>query len=95
MAIIEPSGTITEEYLRAVNRGLDSVYFGYTLTIFAIMVLSALIYAGLNLIAPPGLTVPQPVLIAVSTGLSMVMLAMAGRSAAREATTDSHRTRGA
>ena len=72
-------GTTTDEYLRAVDRGLDSVFFGYTLTIFAIMVLSALIYTALNLLAPPGLTIPQPALAAVATGLATVV-PLVGRS---------------
>ncbi|WP_079977614.1 AI-2E family transporter [Halococcus sediminicola] len=72
-------GTTTDEYLRAVDRGLDSVFFGYTLTIFAIMVLSALIYTALNLLAPPGLAIPQPVLAAVATGLATVV-PLVGRS---------------
>jgi predicted PurR-regulated permease PerM len=55
--------------VRAVDRGLSSVYFGYTLTLLAITVLAAVLYHALNLVAPPGLLIPHPMLLAIVTGL--------------------------
>ncbi|SIR84826.1 Predicted PurR-regulated permease PerM [Haladaptatus litoreus] len=73
------SGTTSHEYLRAIDRGLNSVFFGYTLTIFVIIITSALIYNGLNLIAPPGMAIPQTMLVAVATGLA-TLIPLVGRS---------------
>ncbi|GAA5049046.1 AI-2E family transporter [Haladaptatus pallidirubidus] len=72
-------GTTTYEYLDAVDRGLNSVFFGYTLTIFVIVVTSAVLYNGLNLIAPPGMDIPQTMLVAVATGLA-TLIPLVGRS---------------
>lgn len=70
---------VATEYFEAVDRGLDSVYFGYTLTIVAIVLISAVLYNALNLIAPPGMAIPQTVLLAVVTGLATVV-PLIGRS---------------
>ncbi|WP_254810547.1 AI-2E family transporter [Natronosalvus amylolyticus] len=61
------------EYLRAVDRGLASVYFGYTLTIIVIGLVAALIYNVLNLVAPPGLAIPHAILLGLVTGLISVI----------------------
>ncbi|WP_435157750.1 AI-2E family transporter [Haladaptatus sp. DFWS20] len=71
--------TTTYDYLDAVDRGLNSVYFGYTLTIFVIIIVSVIIYNGLNLIAPPGMEIPQTMLIAIATGLA-TLIPLVGRS---------------
>lgn len=66
-------------YLRAVDRGLTSVYFGYTLTIFAIMVLAAVIYGVFNVVSPGDLRIPAVILLAVVTGL-FTLIPLVGRS---------------
>jgi predicted PurR-regulated permease PerM len=76
---IADEGTTVYEYLRAVDRGLTSVYFGYTLTIFVIIVLSAVIYNVLNLVAPPEMAIPQTMLVAIATGLATIV-PLIGRS---------------
>ncbi|MFC6764764.1 AI-2E family transporter, partial [Natrinema soli] len=60
-------------YLRDVDEGLQSIFFGYTLTILAIVLLAGVIYAGLNAIAPAGLKIPQVLLLAIVTGLASVI----------------------
>ncbi|WP_440771358.1 AI-2E family transporter [Natronorubrum sp. DTA28] len=60
-------------YLRNVDEGLQSVFFGYTLTILAIVLLAGIVYAGLNAIAPAGLEIPQILLLAIVTGLASVI----------------------
>ena len=70
---------LTVRYLRAVDRGLTSVFFGYTLTIFAVIVLSALVYTGFNIIAPGTLSIPNVVLFAVITGV-FTLIPLVGRS---------------
>ncbi|MGM0590999.1 MAG: AI-2E family transporter [Halobacteriota archaeon] len=72
-------GSLSTDYLRAVDRGLNSVFFGYTLTIFAIMILSAIIYNVVNLLAPASLSIPNTILLAVITGV-MTLVPLVGRS---------------
>ncbi|NUE02354.1 AI-2E family transporter [Halorubraceae archaeon YAN] len=60
-------------YLKAVDRGLASVYFGYTLTILVISIVAVIIYSVLNLVAPPGLTIPHAILLGFATGLISVI----------------------
>ena len=76
---VADEGTGTYRYLQEVDRGLNSVFFGYTLTIFVIIVLSAVIYNLLNLLAPPGMAIPQTMLVAIATGLATI-IPLVGRS---------------
>jgi predicted PurR-regulated permease PerM len=62
-----------DEYLYEVDKGLQSIFFGYTLTILAIMLLAGLIYTGLNTIAPRGLEIPLVLLLAIITGLASII----------------------
>jgi predicted PurR-regulated permease PerM len=71
--------TRVDEFAQAIDKGLRSVFFGYTLTILAIMVLAGIIYTLLNVIAPPGLAIPQVLLLAIVTGLASV-IPLIGRS---------------
>jgi predicted PurR-regulated permease PerM len=66
-------------YLSAVDEGLQSVYFGYTITIFVVMLLATVVYGAFNLIAPPGLRIPAPIPLAVITGL-FTIIPLVGRS---------------
>ncbi|WP_231186751.1 AI-2E family transporter [Haladaptatus sp. DYF46] len=67
------------DYLEAVDSGLNSVYFGYTLTIFVIMILTAIIYNLFNLFAPNNLLIPATILLAVITGI-FTLVPLVGRS---------------
>ncbi|WP_232833796.1 AI-2E family transporter [Saliphagus sp. LR7] len=60
-------------YLRHVDEGLQSIFFGYTLTILAIMSLAGVVYTVLNAIAPADLEIPQVLLLAIVTGLASVI----------------------
>jgi predicted PurR-regulated permease PerM len=71
------SRTVT--YLRGVDRGLTSVYFGYTLTIFVVIILAAVIYTLFNAVAPAPLQIPSAVLLAVVTGV-FTLIPLVGRS---------------
>lgn len=89
--------SLATAYLSTVDRGLASIYFGYTMTIFAVIILSALIYTAFNLVAPGDLAIPAAVLFAVITGLftlvplvgrSIVYFVIAGALAIQAATAD-------
>lgn len=72
-------GSLTEKFLEDIDTGLNSVYFGYTLTIFAIILLTIIIYNVFNFFAPQGLLIPQVVLLAFLTGL-FTLVPLVGRS---------------
>ena len=55
------------------------MYFGYTLTIFAVMLLTAVIYSVFNFFAPGNLLIPVAILLAVVTGL-FTLVPVVGRS---------------
>ena len=89
--------SLATDYLSAVDRGLSSIYFGYTMTIFAVIILSAIIYTVFNFFAPADLAIPSAVLFAVVTGLftlvplvgrSVVYFAIAGTLAVQAALSD-------
>jgi predicted PurR-regulated permease PerM len=71
--------SLATDYVRRVDSGLTSIYFGYTLTIFVVIVLAALIYTAFNAVAPGNLTIPQAVLLAVITGI-FTLIPLLGRS---------------
>jgi len=71
--------SLATDYFGSVDAGFKSVYFGYTLTIFAIMVLTAVIYTLFNVFAPGTLAIPYVVLLAVVTGL-FTLVPLVGRS---------------
>ncbi|MFC7203059.1 AI-2E family transporter [Haloferax namakaokahaiae] len=71
--------SLAVEYLRSVDRGLTSVFFGYTLTIFVIMILAAVIYGVFNFISPGGIRIPYAILLAVVTGV-FTLIPLVGRS---------------
>lgn len=71
--------TLSIDYLEAVDTGLNSIYFGYTLTIFVIMILTAVIYNVFNLFAPGNLLIPAAILLAVVTGV-FTLVPLVGRS---------------
>lgn len=78
-AEIAAAGTPLYRYLARVDRGLQLVYFGNLLTILVVIVLSAVLYTGLNVLAPVGLSIPVPVVVAVLTGIA-TFVPLIGRS---------------
>ncbi|WP_254533735.1 AI-2E family transporter [Natrinema gelatinilyticum] len=60
-------------FLCQIDEGLESIFFGYTLTIFAIMLSAGGIYLLLNAIAPSGIAIPQVLLLAIITGLASII----------------------
>jgi predicted PurR-regulated permease PerM len=80
----EPAGGNGDEgslwtYLRLVDRDLRVVYFGNIRTVFVVALLGVVVYNGLNAIAPPGLSVPVPTLLAVATGIATLIPLVVGK----------------
>ncbi len=61
-------GSATAAYLTAVDRNLDSIYFGNILFAAANAVVGTVVYNALSLFAPPELGVPVPTLLGLLTG---------------------------
>jgi len=61
-------GSATAAYLTAVDRNLESIYFGNILFAAANAVVGTVVYNAVNLAAPPGLGVPVPTLLGLLTG---------------------------
>ncbi len=76
--VLGENGTLTG-YLRSVDVGLKSVFFGYTVTIFVVMVATSVLYVLFNAVAPGGLVIPSAVLLGVLTGV-LTLLPLVGRS---------------
>jgi predicted PurR-regulated permease PerM len=89
--------SLAVRYLSTVDDGLRSIFFGYTLTILAIVVLTSVIYTVFDLLAPGDIAIPSIVLLAVVTGVftlvplvgrSIVYFLVAGVMGVQAATTD-------
>ena len=72
-------GTQVHSYLTVVDASLRSVYYGVFLTAMLVTLLAAVVYVGLDLVAPPGVGVPLPLLLALLTGLAMFVPVLVGK----------------
>ncbi|WP_158058197.1 AI-2E family transporter [Halorussus halophilus] len=66
-------------YVAAVDEDLQKVYVGNLLTVFAVMGLGVVVYNALNAIAPSGLGVPVPTLLALLTGVATLVPLVVGK----------------
>jgi predicted PurR-regulated permease PerM len=60
-------------YATAVDRDLNTVYFGNILTAFVIAIVAAIVYNALAFIAPSGLGIPSPTLLGLLTGVGSLI----------------------
>jgi len=68
-----PRGSVVERYLVAVDRDLKNVYFGNILNAMVTGVLGAVVYLSLNLVAPDVVSIPEPVLLGLLTGVASLI----------------------
>ncbi len=66
-------GSATVAFGRAVDRDLETIYFGNILTAFVIAVVGSVTFHALDLVAPPGLGVPAPTLVGLLAGLGSLV----------------------
>lgn len=71
--------TAAYAYLSAVDRDLETVYFGNVLTVLLVTVVSVVVYNGFSYLAPSPLSVPFPTLLAVLTGLATFIPLVVGK----------------
>jgi predicted PurR-regulated permease PerM len=78
-------GSITDEegvttaYLSAVDRDLQTVYFGNVLTVIGVGATALVIYHGFNVVSPAALSIPFPTLLALLTGLATFVPLVVGK----------------
>jgi len=60
-------------YARAVDEDLHSIFFGNILNALLTGLLAVLTYSLLNLVAPPGLAIPQPALVGILVGVGSLV----------------------
>jgi|AntRauTorcE11898_2_1112593.scaffolds.fasta_scaffold04647_4 predicted PurR-regulated permease PerM len=66
-------------YASLVDRDLQVVYSGNVHTVIVVAVLAVGIYNGLNLVAPPGLKIPIPNVLALMTGVATLVPILVGK----------------
>ncbi|QCJ46302.1 AI-2E family transporter [Haloprofundus sp. MHR1] len=76
--VAEP-GTAAYGYVTAVDRDLETLYFGNILLIFVVAVLATGVYHAYNLVAPDPVTIPLAALLALLTGLATLVPIVVGK----------------
>lgn len=66
-------------YASLVDRDFQVVYFGNVRTVVVVALLALGIYNGLNMIAPPGLKIPIPNVLALLTGAATLVPIIVGK----------------
>ncbi|WP_435181536.1 AI-2E family transporter [Halorussus sp. AFM4] len=76
---IAPRGTTGHAYAHAVDDELETVFYGNMLFVLVMAVLAAVVYYGFNFLAPPALTIPFAVLLALLTGVASLVPLVVGK----------------
>ncbi|QLG64190.1 AI-2E family transporter [Halorarum salinum] len=71
--------TAAYAYATAVDEDLESVFFGNLLFVLAMTLVAAATYWGTNLVAPEGLRVPMPFVLAFLTGVASLVPLVVGK----------------
>ena len=76
---VAPPGSTGYAYAYAVDDELETVFFGNVLFVLTMTVLSAIVYYGFNFLAPPSLTIPYAILLALLTGVASLVPLVVGK----------------
>jgi predicted PurR-regulated permease PerM len=74
-----PEGSAGHAYAYAVDDELETVFFGNVLFVLVMSILAAVVYCGFNFVAPPALTIPFAVLLALLTGIASLIPLVVGK----------------
>jgi predicted PurR-regulated permease PerM len=66
-------------YVSAVDRDLQTVYFGNVLFVIAVAVTAGFVYVGFNLVTPAVLSIPFPMMLALLTGVASLVPLIVGK----------------
>ncbi|WP_135854041.1 AI-2E family transporter [Halorussus salinus] len=72
-------GSAAHAYAYAVDDELETVFFGNVLFVATMAILAAVVYYGFNFIAPPALTIPFAILLALLTGVASLVPLVVGK----------------
>jgi len=72
-------GSAAHAYAYAVDDELETVFFGNVLFVATMAVLAAIVYYGFNFLAPPALTIPFAILLALLTGVASLVPLVVGK----------------
>ncbi|BAI62764.1 conserved hypothetical protein [Methanocella paludicola SANAE] len=61
------------KYGRAVDEDLEKIFFGNILSIVFFAILAATVFSVLNMFAPPGMSIPSPILMGILCGVSALL----------------------
>jgi len=64
---------VLDQFFRMVDRDFRNIFFGNILNAFLTAVIGALAYSALNVVAPPGISIPYAVLVGLLTGLGSLV----------------------
>jgi predicted PurR-regulated permease PerM len=76
---IGEKGSASHGYLNAVDRDLQTIYFGNVLLVALVAVLALVTYHSYNLVAPDALLIPFPTALALATGLASMVPLVVGK----------------
>ncbi|WP_276302307.1 AI-2E family transporter [Halorussus lipolyticus] len=76
---IADEGSVGYAYAYAVDDELETVFFGNMLFVAVMAVLAAVVYYGFNFLAPPALTIPFAILLALLTGVASLVPLVVGK----------------
>ncbi|WP_435099979.1 AI-2E family transporter [Halarchaeum sp. P4] len=69
----------TVAYVSAVDRDLETMYYGTVLMVFVVAVGAFVVYHAYNLLAPAAIAIPFPTALAVATGLTTLIPLVVGK----------------
>ncbi|WP_224447608.1 AI-2E family transporter [Haloprofundus salilacus] len=78
-SVLGGEGSTAHAYATAVDRDLQSVYFGNLAFVVVMSVVAAVVYYGASLLAPPSLSIPMPLVLAVLTGAASIVPVVVGK----------------
>ncbi|MFB6124070.1 MAG: AI-2E family transporter [Haloferacaceae archaeon] len=76
---IGDEGTSAYAFVEAIDRDLETVYFGNLLTVLIVTGLAVLVYNGFNAVVPSALRLPVPTLLALLTGVATFVPLVVGK----------------
>ncbi|RBI62057.1 AI-2E family transporter [halophilic archaeon] len=76
---IASKGSAAHAYATAVDDDLETIFFGNVLFVFAVALVAAIVYNGFNAVAPPALSIPFAILLALLTGVTSLVPLIVGK----------------
>ena len=72
-------GSAGYAYVSAIDRDLETIYYGNLVFVGVMSVIAAVVYYGVNIFGPEGVNVPIPLVLAVLTGVASLVPIVVGK----------------